>query len=80
MGVETAACIAVLVVAAIVILWRAGKGGPPRNGNKARPRSSEAFWTRYGGAVDEQVRRVDAAEKGEPDEPWAEAYWPPGCL
>lgn len=37
------------------------------------------FWTQYGGAIpaDEQVRRYDAAEKGVPDMPWAEAYWPP---
>ena len=42
-------------------------------------RSSETFWTEYGGAIpqDEQVRRFDAAEKGVPDEAWAEAYWPP---
>jgi hypothetical protein len=41
--------------------------------------SRDPFWTQYGGAVppDEQARRFDAAEKGVPDMPWAEAYWPP---
>jgi len=42
-----------------------------------KPKSRDGFWTQYGSAVEEQVRRVDAAEKGVPDMPWAEAYVPP---
>lgn len=57
-----------LIVIAILAIWRA-----------RRDETRDTFWTQYGGAVpaDEQVRRFDAAEKGVPDMPWAEAYWPP---
>lgn len=62
------AAIVVLIIMLCIIAWTARGSG-----------SCDPFWTQYGGAIppDEQARRFDAAEKGVPDMPWAEANWPP---
>lgn len=67
------ALIAALVVLALLAAFAVAAGAA------GGPRRRDAFWTQYGGGVgpDGQARRVDAAAKGVPDEPWAEAYWPP---
>ena len=66
--------IAVGAVVLIIIIFVAmgRRDGPP-------PGPKDSFWTQYGGAIPpaEQARRFDAAGKGVPDTPWAEAYWPP---
>ena len=65
-----AALVVLLVLAtASLFLSRNLYGGAAKDG----------FWTQYSGAVPtcQQVRRVDAAEKGVPDEAWALAYLPP---
>lgn len=71
--VTVAAIVAAIVVLIVICCFCYSKSGPGGSGFRDR------FWTQYGGEVppDEQVRRVDAAEKGVPDMAWAEAYKPP---
>jgi len=51
----------------VAVLVSVGKGGE----------GTDTFWSQSGWRVEDQARRAHAAEKGVPDAPWGETYWPP---